>query len=124
MINPIRLVVLSGLNIGRKPFNVTLKTPDASTTLFLNKNNISVQIIGKMDVVATFNDRITISVNNPMFGYPYTVFVDADSCKDADKYKYYVGESHDYMDSKSRKFRCTRRHDSKVGKEFLIEVCV
>ena len=32
-----------------------------------------------MDVVAAFTDKIAISVNNPTFGYPYTVFVDADN---------------------------------------------
>ena len=35
----------------------------------------------------------------------------------------YVGESHDYVDSKGRTFRCTRHYDSNVGKEFTIEVC-
>lgn len=150
MINPTHLRVQPGQNIGQQSFNLTLKTPDASTTLVLTKSTIAAEITGtygwwpsfsgignlisiawqalvsvsgRMDVAAAFTDKIAISANNPTFGYPYTVFVDADKSKSAERYNYYVGESHDYVDSKGRTFRCTRHYDSNVGKEFTIEVC-
>jgi hypothetical protein len=78
---------------------------------------------GRMDVVAAFTDKIVISVNNPTFGYPYTVFVDTDNGSGGYRYNYYEGESHTYVDSKGRSFRCTRNSDSS-NKEFTIEaVC-
>ena len=154
MINPTTLTVKPGQYIKEQSFNLTLKTPDASTTLLLNKSTISamitgtygwwpsfsgignliaiawqtlVSVTGRMDVVAAFSDTIVMSANNPTFGYPYTVFVDAarDPARpvQAERYNYYVGESHDYVDAKGRTFRVTRHYDSNVGKEFTVEVC-
>ena len=149
MINPTTLTVKPGQQIGQQSFNLTLKTLDASTTVLLNKSTVSarmtgtygwwpsfsgignliniawqalVSVGGRMDVVAAFTDRIAISVNNPTFGYPYSVFVDADK-GGAERYNYYIGESHNYVDSKGRIFSCTRNYDSNKGKEFTIEVC-
>ena len=149
MINPTTLTVKPGQHIGQQSFNLTLKTLDASTTVLLNKSTVSarmtgtygwwpsfsgignliniawqalVSVGGRMDVVAAFTDRIAISVNNPTFGYPYSVFVDADK-GGAERYNYYIGESHNYVDSKGRIFSCTRNYDSNKGKEFTIEVC-
>ena len=152
MINPTTLTVKPGQQIGQQSFNLTLKTLDASTTVLLNKSTVSarmtgtygwwpsfsgignliaiawqslVSATGRMDVVAAFSDTIALSANKPTFGYPYTVFVDASTYRpiEAKRYNYYVGESHDYVDSKGRTFRCTRHYDSNVGKEFTIEVC-
>ena len=152
MINPTHLRVQPGQNIEQQSFNLTLKTPDASTTLLLTKSTIAAEITGtygwwpsfsgignliaiawqslvsvsgRMDVVAAFSDTIALSANNPTFGYPYTVFVDASTYRpiEAKRYNYYVGESHDYVDAKGRTFRVTRHNDSNVGKEFTVEVC-
>ena len=150
MINPTTLTVKPGKEIGPQSFTLTLKTPDAATTLLLNKNTVSanitgtygwwpsfsgignliaiawqtlVSVSGRMDVAAAFSDKIAMSANNPTFGYPYTVFVDADQGNNAERYNFYVHESHDFVDSKGRTFRVTRQNDSNVGKEFTVEVC-
>ena len=44
MINPTHLRVQPGQNIGQQSFNLTLKTPDASTTLVLTKSTIAAEI--------------------------------------------------------------------------------
>ena len=150
MIEPTHLVVKPGHRIELESFNLTLSTNAISSNITLNKYikfveitgtygwwpsfsgignliNIAWQALvsvgGRMDVVAAFTDKIAISVNNPTFGYPYTVFVDADK-GGAERYNYYVGESHNYVDSKGRTFNCARNYDSIRGKEFTIEaVC-
>ena len=156
MINPTTLTVKPGQYIKEQSFTVTLKTPDASTIFLLNKSTISamitgtygwspsfsgignliaiawqtlVSLTGRMDVAAAFSDTIVMSANNPTFGYPYTVFVDAAQSEYPNRpvpvarYNYYVGESHKYVDAKGRTFMVTRHNDSNVGKEFTVEVC-
>ena len=149
IVDPTHLTIKPGKNIGLESFELTMETLDESSKSTFNKNTESVDMTGtygfwpswdpvifiadavwqtlvsfggRMDVIAAFTDKIVISVNNPTFGYPYTVFVDGDSGQGGERYDYYVGESHTYVDSKGRSFTCTRNEDSD-NKEFTIEAC-
>lgn len=147
IITPTHLRVQPGRRIGSNSYQLTLSTNVGSSTNTLNKfikwvdargtygwwpsfsgigNVIGAawdllsSFGGKMDVVASFSDRIVISVNNPTFGYPYSVFVDLDKSDSAERYNYYVDESHTYTDSTGRDYLVTRLADS-ADKEFQIE---
>ena len=150
IVKPTHLVLQPGKNIGSTTYIVELDTVDTSTKTRLNKQttllevtgtygfwpNISLdpasqlvkaiwQLIvsfgGRMDVVASITDDVAISVNNPTFGYPYTVFVEGSAGR-SDRYNYYADESHEYTDSKGRIYSITRHEDSSNCKEFTVVV--
>ena len=141
------VLVQAGRQIGLQSFDLTLGTTDGMKTYKLDKNSNSFEATGtygwfpnpfgswgteamkalwalitsfggQVDVVASFDDKIMLSCNNPTFGYPYTVFAEND---DARRHNYYEGEQHIYYDSKGRGFKCTRNSDTS-NKEFTIEV--
>ena len=145
MIKSTHLTVKPGRSIATQSFNMTLQSIDESIAYTLKKGAKSVDMTGtygwfpnggiidaawqilvsfggRMDVVAAFTDNLVISVNNPTFGYPYTIFVDMDNGQGGFRYNYYEGESHTYVDSKGRSFTCTRNEDTNT-KEFIIEDC-
>ena len=149
IIKPTHAVIKPGSNIGSASFVVSLDTVDAAATTLLDANTKQLEVKGtygfwpspsfwgnigsaiwqtivsfggRMDVVIGITDKVAISVNNPTFGYPYTIFVDADSSNSGSRYNYYEQEEHTYVDSVGRKYSCTRNTDSD-NKEFLIVVC-
>jgi hypothetical protein len=150
IVKPTHAVIKPGPNIGKTSFDVSLDTVDSAATTLLDVNTKQLEVTGtygfwpspsfwgnigsaiwqtivsfggRMDVVIGITDKIAISVNNPTFGYPYTVFVDSDNGRGGDRHNYYEHEEHTYVDSVGRKYSCTRNTDSD-NKEFIIVVCV
>ena len=82
--------------------------------------NILTSFGGRMDVVAGLGD-VTISVNNPTFGYPYTVFVN-NKTGYSERHNYYANESHTYTDFQTGVKYLVTRHEDSDNKEFTVWV--
>lgn len=141
-------VIKPGQNIGNTSFDVSLDTVNTAAVAFFDRNTKQLEVTGtygfwpspsfwgnigsviwqtivsfggRMDVVIGITDKIAISVNNPTFGYPYTIFVDINKGQVGDRFNYYENEEHTYIDSFGRKYSCIRNADSD-NKEFTITV--
>jgi hypothetical protein len=149
IVHPTHVVVKPNFhNNSTTTFNVSLDTVDSSTKAVLNKDTTQLEVTGtygfwpspsiagnitsaiwqalvsfggRMDVVVSLTDKIAISLNNPTFGYPYTVFVDSDSTFGANRHNYYEDESYTYVDTKGRRYTCLRNRDTN-NKEFTITI--
>ena len=146
ILKPTHVVIKPGHNIGNTSLTVSLDTVDSAAQQLLDKNTKQLEVTGtygfwpspskwgnianaiwqtiisfggRMDVVIGITDKIAISLNNPTFGYPYTVFVDSDNGRGGERHNYYENEEHTYVDSVGQKYSCTRNIDSD-NKEFAI----
>ena len=144
---PTHMVLRPGKNIGDDTYNVILATIDTSSEETMDKNTLLLEVTGtygfwpfgptfflkalwdllmsfggQMDVLATnrTND-VAISINNPTFGYPYSVFAET-SIGRVDRHNYYADESYQYTDSKGRVYSVTRHEDSEDCKEWTVMV--